>query len=107
MFWGAFLYNWKSPCYIQKPETTAEKEALKRKLKVINDAIKPELYKAWELNTSMRQLGLCNKLGRKPQFRIIEANSAFKRTSEKGGIDWYRYLTTILLPILISFSVKC
>lgn len=38
---------------------------------------------------------------------MIEANGAFKRTSEKGGIDWYRYLMMILLPILIPFGVEC
>ena len=46
MFWGAFLYDRKSPCHIWKPETAAEKEASKRELKAINDAIKPELHKA-------------------------------------------------------------
>ena len=54
MFWGAFLYDWKSPCHIWKSETVAEKEALKRELKAINNVIKPELYKAWELNTGIR-----------------------------------------------------
>ena len=32
---------------------------------------------------------------------MTEENGAFQRNGEKGGIDWYRYLTTILLPILI------
>ena len=55
----------------------AEKEALRRKLKAINEAIKLELRQAWELNTGMRRVGLCNKLGRKPQFRMTEENGAF------------------------------
>jgi len=77
MFWGAFLYDRKAPCHIWRPETAAEKEALKRELKAINEAIEPELRQAWELNTGMRRLGLRNKPGRKPQFRMIEENGAF------------------------------
>jgi len=38
---------------------------------------------------------------------MTEENSAFQRNSKKGGINWYRYLTTILLPILIPFGVEC
>ncbi|OCK87070.1 uncharacterized protein K441DRAFT_596095, partial [Cenococcum geophilum 1.58] len=52
-------------------------------------------------------LGLYNKLGRKLSFRINKENRAFKRNSKKGGINWYRYLTKILLPILIPFAIKC
>ena len=62
---------------------------------------------AWELTTGIQQLGLHNKPSRKPQFRMTEANGTFEQTSSKGGIDWYRYLTTILLPILIPFGVEC
>jgi len=107
MFWGAFSYDRKSPCHIWKPETAAEKKASKRELEAINEVIEPELRKAWQLNTGMRRLGLRNKPGRKPQFRMTEGNGAFQRNGEKGGIDWYRYLTTILLPILIPFGLEC
>jgi hypothetical protein len=37
---------------------------------------------------------------------MTENNGAFQRNG-KGGIDWYRYLTTILLPILIHFGMEC
>jgi hypothetical protein len=38
---------------------------------------------------------------------MTEKNSAFQRNaSGKGGIDWYRYLTTILLSILIPFVIE-
>ena len=107
IFWGAFLYNWKAPCYIQRPETAAEKKASKLELKKINKAIEPELHNTWELTTGIRRLGLRNKPGRKPSFHFTEENGAFKRNLKKGGIDWYRYLTKILLPILIPFAIKC
>ena len=54
IFQGAFLYNQKAPYYVQRLETIIKKEALKRKLKAINEVIKLELRQAQELNTSMR-----------------------------------------------------
>ena len=53
IFQGAFLYDRKAPCHIQRLETIVEKEALKRELKAINGAIKPELRQAQELNTGI------------------------------------------------------
>jgi len=38
---------------------------------------------------------------------MTEGNSTFQRNDKKDGIDWYHYLTTILLPILIPFGVEC
>jgi len=57
----------------------------------------------------MQRLGIQhNRPDREPQFRITVNNGAFQRNANgKGGIDWYRYLTTILLPILIPFGVEC
>ena len=107
MFWGSFLYNRKGLCYIWRPETVNEKKALKLELEMMNKAIEPELREAWELTTGLRRLGLCNKPGRKPSFCINEENGAFKRNSKKGGINWYCYLTKILLLILIPFAIKC
>ena len=53
IFQSAFLYNQKAPYYIQRLETIVEKEALRRKLKAINAAIKLEFYQAQELNTGI------------------------------------------------------
>ena len=107
MFWGAFSYDRKSPCLIWRPETAAEKKASKIELQKINEAIEPELREAWELTTGIRRMGLRNKPGKKPQFRMTEENGAIKRTAKNGGIDWYRYLTKCLLPILIPFAIEC
>jgi len=107
MFWNAFSYDRKAPCHIWRPETAREKKASEIELQKINEAIEPELRDAWELTTGMRRAGLRNKRGRKPQFRMTEKNGAFQRNGKKGGIDWYRYLTTILLPILIPFGIEC
>jgi hypothetical protein len=107
MFWGCFSYDRKGPCHIRQKETKAEKKAAKKDLQKINDAIEPELRQAWALTTGMSRLGLKNKPGRKPSFRLTEDTGAFQRNSKKGGIDWYRYLTNILLPKLIPFAIKC
>jgi hypothetical protein len=90
-----------------RPETAAEKKASKLELQKINDAIEPELRQAWELTTGIHRLGLRNKPGRKPQFRMTEKNGTVQRKAKKGGIDWYQYLTKCLLPILIPFAVEC
>ena len=37
---------------------------------------------------------------------MTEKNGAFQRNGKKGDIDWYHYLTTILLLILIPFSIE-
>lgn len=74
---------------------------------MINEVIEPELREAWALSTGMRRLGLRNKPGRKPLFRMSEENGAFTRNSTKGGIDWYHYLTKCLLPVLILFAIEC
>jgi hypothetical protein len=107
MFWGCFSYDRKGSCHIWKPETAKEKKACQKELNTINAAIEPELRGAWELTTGMRRMGLRNKPGVKPQWRFTEENGAFKRNSKKGGIDWYRYLTKILLPKLIPFAIEC
>ncbi len=107
MFRGAFSYDRKAPCHIWRPKTTLEKKASKVELQKINEAIESELRVAWQLTTGMRRLGLRNKPDKKPQFRMTKENGAFQRNGKNGGIDWYRYLTTILLHILIPFGVEC
>jgi len=53
MFLGTLSYDRKAPCHIWRLETIAEKEALKRELKAINEAIELELRRAWQLNTGI------------------------------------------------------
>src|SRR2546421_7602989 len=77
--------------------------SFKRSMKQLNQSF----VMLGELTSGMRRAGLHNKRGKKPQFRMTEKNGAFQRNGKKGGIDWYRYLTTILLPILIPFGIEC
>jgi hypothetical protein len=46
---------------------------------------------------------LNTKLGRKPEWRWNKTNGKLVRES-KGGIDWYRYQTKIIVPKLIPFA---
>ena len=45
-----------------------------------------------------------NKPSRKPQWRFTADNGAFILTTT-GGIDWYRYLHSILLEKLLPFAM--
>ena len=99
-FWGCFTYDFKGPCHIWHAETKAERKAATKGVELMNLAVKQECKAAWELkNTAMTK---CNRrLGRKPAWKFTVDNGAFARDR---GIDWYRYLTHILLPKLLPFS---
>jgi len=104
MFWGCFTYDFKGPSHIWKTETSAEKKAAIKDTELMNLAAEKEAKEAWELNTAMTRVGLRNRPGRKPTWKFNEQNGAFVRDAKGGGIDWYRYLTHILLPKLLSFA---
>ncbi|EOA82794.1 uncharacterized protein SETTUDRAFT_56772, partial [Exserohilum turcica Et28A] len=44
--------------------------------------------------------------GRKPQWRWTEQTGKLVRSS-KGGIDWWRYQSCVLIPKLIPFAKEC
>ena len=46
MFWGYFIYDFKGPCYIWKPQTKKELDESKSIIKIWNEALEPEVYKA-------------------------------------------------------------
>jgi hypothetical protein len=106
MFWGCFSYDRKGPCHCWLPETKAEKAQAEKDLEEWNKELEPILRDEWELNTSMGRLGLVTKRGRKAQWRWNKKNGKLVRDS-KGGVDWYRYQTKVLLPKLIPFAKSC
>ncbi|KAH7471808.1 hypothetical protein FOMA001_g12984 [Fusarium oxysporum f. sp. matthiolae] len=99
MFWGAFSYDKKGPCHCWKPETKNEK-------KVADEALEPIMKEQWELTSGLRRLALRNKPGRKPVWNFTKENGKLVREG-KGGIDWWRYQQTILVPKLLPFAVEC
>ena len=52
-------------------------------------------------------MGLRNLIGRKPEWKWDKAHGKIVRDGKKGGIDWYRYQTIILLKKLIPFAQEC
>ena len=107
MFWGCFTYDYKGPSHVWRPETAQEKRDAALKIDEINKILEPIMREEWELTTGMKRIGLRNKPGRAPQWRWTKENGKLTRGSDKGGIDWWRYQTGVLLPKLIPFAKKC
>ncbi|KAJ5723611.1 hypothetical protein N7488_001646 [Penicillium malachiteum] len=107
MFWGCFLYNFKGPCHCWKLETAREKKESIEMIEAWNSELEPIMREKWELETGMRRVGLRNQPGKAPKWKWIEKNGKLSRTKSRGGIDWFRYHTTILAPKLLPFAQKC
>lgn len=106
MFWGCFSYDKKGPCHCWLPETKQEKEQAEKVIEKLNEELEPILRDEWELATKLGRLSLVTRSGRKPQWRWNKKNGKLGREG-KGGIDWYRYQTKILLPKLFPFAKEC
>jgi hypothetical protein len=107
MFWACFSYDTKGPCHIWKKETPAEKKAAQRAIDEMNEELEPRCREEWELNTAMRRVGLRNKPGVKPQWNWTKESGKLVRETGKGGIDWWRYQSKVLVPLLIPFAQRC
>ena len=55
MFWGCFIYNFKGPCYIWKPQTKKEFDKSKSIIKIWNQALEPEAHEAWKKNQAAKR----------------------------------------------------
>ncbi|KAL6157488.1 hypothetical protein ACJBU6_05039 [Exserohilum turcicum] len=107
MFWGCFTYDYKGPCHVWRPETAQEKRDAALQIEELNKALEPLMREAWELTTGIKRLGLRNKPGRVPQWRWVKETGKLARESSRGGIDWWRYQTQVLIPKLIPFAKEC
>ena len=105
MFWGCFTYDEKGPCHCWLPETKREKEESEEALKTMNEELEPILRDEWELQSKMGRLSLQTKRGRKPVWEWKKSIGKLTRGS-KGGVDWYRYQTKILVPKVFLFAKK-
>ena len=106
MFWGCFTYDYKGPSHCWLPETKQEKDQAEKNIQEMNEELEPIMREIWELENGMGRLALTTKPGRKPQWRWNAKNGKLGRKC-KGGIDWYRYQTYILLPKLFPFAKEC
>ena len=66
----------------------------------------PLMRSEWEISNGMRRLHLRQLPGPKPQWKWDKGHGKLTRSS-KGGIDWYRYQTSILIPKLLPFAKEC
>lgn len=104
MFWGSFSYDEKGPCHCWSPETATEKREAEEEIEAMNEMLEPAAREAWELSTTMARLNLRRKTpGKKPQWRWNKKNGKLGRDG-KGGIDWWRYRITVLIPKLLPFA---
>jgi Transposase len=106
MFWGAFTYEKKGPFHCWASETAKEKKAATEAVEILNKELEPLMREQWELNNGMRRLGLRNLPGKKPEWKWKKENGKLTRGS-KGGIDWWRYQQTILIPKMLPFAKDC
>jgi hypothetical protein len=73
-----------------------------------NADLEPKLRAEWELTNGVRRINLRGQiLGKKPEWRFTKKTGKLTRNKAKGGIDWYRYNTTILVPKLLPFAQAC
>lgn len=106
MFWGAFSYEKKGPCYCWAPETAKEKKAAVEVIEKMNKELEPICREQWELSNGMRRLKLRQLPGKKPEWKWNAENGKLVR-SKGNGIDWYRYQTKILIPKMFPFAEEC
>jgi hypothetical protein len=64
--------------------------------------------KKWELEYAMRRIHITrNQPGKRAQFKHTEETGAYVLNDGKGGINWWRYQKTILIPKLLPFAQEC
>ena len=70
----------------------------------MNERLEPVKRAEWELKTSIRQLR--SGSGRKSVWNWNEKNGKLVRKG-RGGVDWYRYRSEVLVPKLLPFAQDC
>ena len=101
MFWGAFTANERGPYHFYATETVAEKTAAQEDLQDINADYNAEAQLCldrWRAENARRSKSKQLKRPWKPEGKPKE-----RRKGLKGGVDWYRYRTEVLLPKLLPF----
>jgi len=96
MFWGSFSYFHKGPYHIYETETAAKRRASDKVIGQLNDELEPIKKAEWEA-------GLKRTRGPKPVWKWDERHGKLQR-SKRGGIDWFRYWSEVLIPKLFPFT---
>lgn len=101
MFWAAYTSELKGPSYMFSKETAAEKDQAREDLAQRNADINAQQQIVREYFLAEQAKKPKNKrLKRIPKVQRVRYD---RNKNVKGGIDWYRYQTYILLPRLIPF----
>ena len=101
MFWAVYTSELKGPCYMFGKETALERKAAEENLAHRNADIDSQQQVVREQFLAEQQKKpKSRRLKRIPKVQGVR----FERNKNaRGGIDWYRYQTYILLPRLIPF----
>ena len=91
MFWGCYSYDKKGFFHIWKPETQKKKEQSVKKLDRLNQLLEADARETWELETTMINMRLRNRRGRKLRWKWNKKHGKIVR-DEKEGVDWWRYV---------------
>ena len=101
MFWGCYTSEMLGPSFMFTKETAPERELAREDLNKRNEdyLAQQQIIKEHFL-TKQAKKPKSRRLKRvpKPNGQLLERNK-----NTKGGIDWYRYQTYVLLPRLIPF----
>lgn len=105
MFWGAFSAEMRGPHHFYARETAEEKEEAQKNIDEINADYHTEcqrLEAEWKAENARRSMPGSKK---KPLKRCWKPNwqPKVRKKGLKGGVDWYRYRTEVLLPKLLPF----
>ena len=101
MFWAAYTSELKGPSYIFSQETAAERAHAKEDLAQRNADLDAQQQVVREhFLAEQARKPKSRRLKRVPKVQGIRYN---RNKNSKGGIDWYRYQTYVLLPRLIPF----
>lgn len=104
MFWGAYTQEIRGPSFIFSRETTAERNAAKEDLQ--------ERNAEYNVQQQIIREQFVTEQARKPKSRRLkrvpkpEGTLVSRNKGSRGGIDWYRYQTHVLLPRLIPFIYR-
>ena len=101
MFWGCYTAEVRGPCYMFNKESIDEKKVAQKDLADKNSdyLVQQQVIKEHFLaEQAKKPKSRRRKRVPKPDGVLLE-----RKKSNKGGIDWYRYQTFILLPRLIPF----
>lgn len=101
MFWGCYTSEMRGLSFIFTKETAPERQQAQEDLNNRNAEylMQQQIIKEHFLAEQAKKLK-SRRLKRipKPDGTLLERNK-----NSKGGIDWYRYQTYVLLPLLIPF----